>query len=351
MFAWAAAGAMAAATLLVAWVYQLPIRDPDGVVVPTYVRLPLILLLAIAIDVLPRTVGRSWRSWRTPAAVGRAAVAVTRERWAPPQLLFAISGLGAWYLSYAAFRNLKSYVPFVNDKLWDRQLADIDHLLFFGNDPATVLHDVLGTGWAAHFLSFVYVAWIVLVPVTLAIALVWTRQTGAGSWFVTAIAVDWVLGVATYFMVPTVGPIYSAPQHFNDLPHTYVTTLEQGMMADRVEVLADPFATNAVQTIAAFASLHVGIMVSVCLIARLVGLARWIQVTGWVFLGLTEVATVYLGWHFFVDTVGGAVIGAAAVWIAAYGTGNHIAGRPRLVLRESADVPNDQANTDRKLTA
>jgi len=348
MFAGAAAGALAVATLLVAWIYQLPIRDPDGVAVPTYVRLPLILLAAILIDVVPRAVGRSWR---TPAAIPRTTVVVTRERWKPPQLIFSFSGLGAWYLSYAAFRNLKSYVPFVNDHLWDRRLADIDRLLWFGNDPATVLHDVLGTGWMASFMSFVYVAWIVLVPVSLAIALVWTRQTGAGSWFVTAIAVDWVLGVATYFLVPTVGPVYSSPQLFDDLPHTYVTTLEQGMMADRVQVLADPFATNAVQTIAAFASLHVGIMVTVCLIVRMVGLARWIQVTSWVFLGLTELSTIYLGWHFFVDTIGGAVIGAAAVWIAAYGTGNHVAGRPQLVMRDAADVPADQPSADRKLSA
>ena len=51
-----------------------------------------------------------------------------------------------------------------------------------------------GPGWAAHFFSFIYVAWIALVPVSLAIALVWSRKARAGSWYVTAIAVDWALG-------------------------------------------------------------------------------------------------------------------------------------------------------------
>jgi membrane-associated phospholipid phosphatase len=51
---------------------------------------------------------------------------------------------------------------------------------------------------------------------------------------------------------------------------------------------------------------------------------------------LTVLATVYLGWHYFVDTLGGAALGAAGVWIAALGTGNHVRGRPRLVRAEAA---------------
>ena len=130
-----------------------------------------------------------------------------------------------------------------------------------------------------------YVAWIVLVPVTLVVALVWSRDRTGGAWFVTAVAVDWVLGVATYFAVPTLGPVYAQPQDFAALPHTYVSTLQEAMIQDRHTVLYDPFATHAVQTIAAFASLHVGIMVTVCLMAELLGMQRWVRVTMWVFLG------------------------------------------------------------------
>ena len=86
-------------------------------------------------------------------------------------------------------------------------------------------------------------------------------------------------------------------------------------------MLFDPFGTHAVQTIAAFASLHVGIMVTVCLMAELLHMRRWIRLSMWVFLALTEIATIYLGWHYFADTLGGIVLGAAGVWIAALGTG------------------------------
>jgi PAP2 superfamily len=330
--------ALAVATVVVAVSYHLPVRDPDGVAVPTYVRLPIILLLAFLTDVLPRA---GWRS-RSLRRVPRTLASVTRERWRWEHVRFALVGLGAWYLTYAAFRNLKSYVPFVNRDLWDGSLERFDRIVWLGHDPATVLHHLFGVGWAAQFFSTVYVTWIVLVPVSLAIALVWSRNRTGSEWYVTAVAVDWVLGVATYFVVPTLGPVYADPQDFAALPHTYVSTLQASMISDRHLVLADPFATHAVQTIAAFASLHVGIMVTVCLMTELLMMKRWIRVTMWLFLGLTVLATVYLGWHYFADTLGGAVLGAAGVWIAALGTGNHDRGRPRLVAVERSTAATEE---------
>ena len=320
---------LGAATVAVAMAYDLPVRDPDGANVKTYVRLPLILLAAVLVDVVPRAVARG-------RSLGRflpALVAVVRERWTAAHIRFALVGLGAWYLTYVAFRNLKSYVPFVNDRLYDDTLARMDRLLFLGRDPADVLHDLLGTTWAAHTLSWVYVLWIALLPASLAVSLVWSRHVRAGEWYVTAVAVDWVLGVATYFAVPTLGPIYADPGSFRDLAPTWVSSLQQAMIDDRIAVLADPFATGAVQTIAAFASLHVGITVTACLCAELIGLPRWVRTALWVFLALTVLSTVYLGWHYFVDAVGGAAIGTAGVVIAAWATGNHVRGVPRRIGR------------------
>jgi hypothetical protein len=332
-FAGACALVMLVAMILVAWTQHLPIRDPDGVVVPTYVRLPIILLIAWLVDVLPRAAVRARGVRRLPAMFAEVA----RERWTRAHVMFALSGLGTWYVCYATFRNLKSYVPFVNTSLYDDALSRFDHAVWLGHDPAVVLHSAFGTTVAAELFSFVYVAWIVLIPVCLAIALMWTRHPAAGSWFVTAIAVDWLLGVAAYYAVPTLGPIYSRPSHFAMLRHTYTTTLEDGLLHDRQTVLAGPHATHAVQTIAAFPSLHVGMMVTVCLMIVLIGMPRWARMTGWVFLALTVLATLYLGWHFFADAIGGAVLGAAAVWVAALGTGNHVHGVPRLVDRGGYD--------------
>jgi hypothetical protein len=322
--------ALAAVAVAVATAYDLPLRDPDGVNVPTYIRLPLILLATFLTDVVPPAVVRA----ETPRAFPGALRGVVRERWPLSHVRFAVIGLGAWYLTYVAFRNLKSYVPFVNRNLYDDTLARIDRVLMLGHDPATLLHDLFGTGAAAHFFSFVYIAWIVLVPASLVVALVWSRNVRAGEWFVTAVAVDWVLGVATYFAVPTLGPVYADPKLFADLPQTWVSSLQSTMIQERYDVLLDPFATHAVQTIAAFASLHVGITVTTCLMAELLDMPRWLRSALWVFLGLTVLCTVYLGWHYLSDALGGAVIGAAGVLIASWGTGNHQRGIPRRILRE-----------------
>ena len=57
-----------------------------------------------------------------------------------------------------------------------------------------------------------------------------SRDVQASTWYVTAIGVDWVLGVATYYAVPTLGPVYARPEVFAGLDHTDVTGLQATMM-------------------------------------------------------------------------------------------------------------------------
>ncbi len=123
-------------------------------------------------------------------------------------------------------------------------------------------------------------------------------------------------------------------------------------MDDRQAVLVDPWAADSVQTIAAFPSLHVAISMTACLMAHLLGLPRFVRVAAWVFLGLTVISTVYFGWHFFVDSIGGVAVGTAAVVISAYGTGNHVRGWPRLHADEAAgedttDLTDSHASDER----
>jgi hypothetical protein len=335
--AWVAGLGLAALTVLFSTLEDIPIQDPDSLI-PGYIRFPAIVLGAIAIDVVPRILaaaGRPGSGWA--GRLRTSARTVMRERWPLSHWRFALNGVIAWYLCYAAFRNVKSMAPFVHDKIYDAPLADVDRFLFAGHDPAATLHAWFGTGLAAHFFSAVYIVWIALVPVSIAIALVWTRHARAGEWYVTAVAVDWALGAVLYVVLPTVGPVYSDPGAFATLPDTYVSDLQRSMWSDRLATLADP-AHAGLQTIAAFASLHVGIMVTICLIVQLVGLHRWVRIASWVFLGLTALATVYLGWHFVVDVVAGAALGAFAVWIAGLATGNRIGWRARLVVDRDEQV-------------
>jgi PAP2 superfamily len=345
MFGAACALALAVATWVISSIEDLPIRDPDGVVVPAYLQIPAILGFAWLVDVVPRTL---WRRRDDPAGLADHFRQVVRERWGRRHTLFALSGLATWYVSYAAFRNLKSYVPFVNGKIWDDTLARMDHALWLGHDPANVLHSIFGTTWMAEVFSAVYVTWIVLVPASIAIALIFTRHPAAGSLYVTAVSLCWGLGALGYFALPTLGPAYTRAGDFTDLRRTYTTQLIEDLWTDRVKVVptpgidgvnlgGDPHATHAVQTIAAFPSLHVGIMMTICLFLTLIAAARWMRVVAWAYLALTILATIYFGWHFSIDAIGGMVLGALAIWVAAIGTGNHVGWVPRLVDRGTYD--------------
>lgn len=318
------AAVMALAAALVAWEHHLPLRDPDGANMPTWFRLPVIVASAVALDVIARWV----LLLRRDGWAGRATVReVLRERWDRDQVRFTVSGLVTWYVAYVAFRNLKSYVPFVTDRIADPQLARLDRLIWLGHDPAVLLHDVLGTGFANWVMAAVYLIWIGLVPATLAIALVWTRRSTAGAWYVTAVSINWALGVILYYALPSLGPTYSSPQWFAALARTPNTEVRDLLLSDRVAVLAGPWDTHSVQTIAAFASLHVAVMVTICLVAEMMRLPLVVRVAAWGFLVMTIVATIYLGWHFFVDVVGGVGVGVAAVTIAARVTGNPLRRR------------------------
>ena len=308
---------MCVATVLVAQSQNLPIRDPDDALGPSWIRLPLILLAAVLIDVVPRFVLRERQGTGAFAAIRQ----VLAERWPHDQIRFTLIGLASWYVTYSAFRNLKSAVPFVNDTIWDSQMADLDHVIWLGNDPAAALHNLLGVGWAAAFLSGVYLLWIGLIPASLAWALTWTRNHAVAAWYVTALAFDWVLGVAAYYAFPTLGPIYSRPVDFMSLPESS-KALQSTMMTDRFQVLGGPRASDTLQTIAAFPSLHVGMMVTICLLVHWNTRRLLPRLLGWTMLALTVLATLYLGWHFFIDVLGGAAVGALAAWLGGVTTGS-----------------------------
>lgn len=323
---------IAAAT--VAWSYGLPLRDPDSSTGPNYFRLPAMILLALLIDVIPRIAIRAagWRDARRTAGI------VARERWTPANLRFTFIGLAGWYATYASIRNLKGFVPFVNGHLYDNSLDRLDRTLFLGHRPAVLLHDLLGTGIAARLLSFFYLGWIFALPLSLAIVLVWVRRARIGTWWITAVSIDWILGVIVNFALPTLGPIYQRPSEFAALAHTKTAALQQSMMDDRLQVLAHPVQAHPVQNIAAFASLHVAIAMSACVVAHRAGLRRWIVWALRGFLVITMIDTVYFGWHYASDVVAGLLLGMAGAWLAEHfaATDHHSDGESEMDSQLSA---------------
>ncbi|MCQ1957890.1 phosphatase PAP2 family protein [Arthrobacter sp. zg-Y826] len=300
---------------------DLPIRDPDGFLGPSYIRLPLIVLLMIAADVVPRVLARR----RELGGAGAATSHVLRTRWSGPRLAVAVAGLITFYLAYMSYRNLKSFLPFLQEHLTDPMLEDSDKWLAGGNYPGDVLHNLLGTGFSADLLSGVYMLFMVFVPVSLAAALVWSNNLQRGAWYATALSFNWILGTVSYYALPSMGPVYYDAAPFADLPETAVSGLQDSLYENRIEVLADPFATDNVHGIAAFASLHTSIVFTAALVAHLTRLPKVAQWTMWIYVVLTTLATVYFGWHYVLDVVAGLALGAVSVWLAAKAVGAGLA--------------------------
>jgi len=306
------------AALLATQAAGVPLRDPDGVAGNRLVFVVWLVLGLVALDIVLRAVHRA-DGWLPSLAT---ILRVRRERWTLARGVAVGSALVSFYVTYLAYRNLKSVVPLLRPgELFDRQLAELDRGLLGGADPAALLHSLLGTGAAAHGLSAVYMFLFLFIPLTLALALVFSRNLAAGLFYTTAQALNWALGAASYFLLPSLGPIYLEPGTFASLPVSGVTRLQEFLLDQRSAFLSDPTAAGAAQSIGAFSSLHVSIFFTAAVAAHLMGLGRGLKITAWGLLLLTTLSTIYFGWHYLLDDVGGLVIGVMALAMARALTG------------------------------
>lgn len=299
----------------------LPLRDPDGFLGPAWLRMPLIVAVALVVDITPRAVRRALAGGglrRFPSAVRD----VSLTRWPLRRLVPVLVAVASFYVTYVAYRNLKNFLPFVHQQPEDLALAHIDRVLTFGHNPAALLHGLLGTGLSAHVLSTAYTAFLVFVPISVAASLIWSRRLSHGLWYVSALCLNWALGAASYYTIPASGPFYALPWDFATLPRTGAASLQLSLVRARVEVLADPHATSAVSGVAAFASLHVSVIFTAALIVHLTTTHRLFRTVMWVYFALTVTATVYFGWHYLVDDIAGLFIGTVSVGAGAWATGH-----------------------------
>ena len=77
--------------------------------------------------------------------------------------------------------------------------------------------------------------------------------------------------------------------------------------------------SNAVQSVAGFASLHCGITMLVALMVQYTIHIRWLRIAVWVNFGITAVATLYFGWHYIADDVAGILIALVSFYVGGAG--------------------------------
>ncbi len=84
-----------------------------------------------------------------------------------------------------------------------------------------------------------------------------------------------------------------------------MSDLQQSLFYGRGDLRYDPF-FSGVQSVAGFASLHVGITLMMALVAQYTVRHRAIKIGLWVYVVLVTVSTTYFGWHYIADDLAGA---------------------------------------------
>ena len=282
---------------------DIPLRDPRGKLFSA--KLPdtaLVVLILVAVDIVVR--------WLRSRREGHSVWQVARTRWTPYRILMIAAGLVLYFVVYLCYRNLKSWDVFLTPR--DDMLLRWDRWLFFGHSPAVLLHNLLGQDLAARLLTPLYESFSTIVTFALAAALAFTPTVRSAYVFVVSAMWAWILGVASYYLIPSLGPFHSAPEEFAGLTRTSIQSTQDLYVEGRANLLANPELGHSFAQISAFASLHCALTCLIWLMARYYGL----RVLSWVafaFMCATVVATVYLGWHFAVDDIAGIAIAVVAV--------------------------------------
>jgi hypothetical protein len=327
---------MGVLAILVAVIYDKRLIDPEGSFLgPSWLRLPLLLFGALLLDMLPRTL---WYSKLNP----RLMPAIVRERWRThwnrDRLTLVALGIISFYIVYVSYRNLKSFLPFVRGTMYDYELHKLDRTLLFGHDPATALHTLLGEGFMAWPLSYVYLWFLPLVPLAVTAWLVWSRNLSYGYWFVSSQCIAWTLGTASYYALPTLGPGLRYVWLYEDLPDTPTTQLMDALVTGRVSVLWAGV-DDAVQSVAGFASLHCAITLLVALMIQYTVSSPWLRRIFWVNFAVTVVATLYFGWHYIADDIAGVMIAFVAFYVGGIASGQKFDKHSLRTARETPDAP------------
>jgi hypothetical protein len=300
---WVVVVAFLAVTLVRSWMVDIPLRDVDGSI------LRIRLATSLLVFVVAVLVDAAWRTPR-PGWSPRRAFATLRTRWTLRRVGLLWSGLLAYHLVYFSYHNLKSWD--VLNAPRDDLLTQWDRWLFLGHSPAVLLPDLLGRDVATWVLMVWYESFPTIVTISFVALPVLATRMRKGYVFLASMVWVWILGTACYYAIPSLGPFDYEPHIFAGLPETIVTRTQDLYMAQRAHLLADPSAPDAFAQVSAFASLHVGVTGVITGMLLYYGFRRLFAVMC-VYLAGTVVATVFLGWHFFVDDIAGVLIAVAAI--------------------------------------
>ncbi len=242
----------------------------------------------------------------------KAAMSVLEKWWEFPLILVA------YVLLAQAYMWGKVFVPVINPRLWDLQLARLDRLLFAGINPNVLVMTILegAPRWIPPIIDLFYGAF---VPMMLGVtAFFVTDRPAARKGFLTAMAILWSLGLWIYIALPTLGPAFVDQCFGKELTLLFPVAAEmQGILIRQYTQIPQILQGIEIQLsptfgVAAMPSLHVGAQ-ALFFFWLHKKRSAW-RIVFFVIALLTWIASVATGWHWAIDGIIGGLLALFAAW-------------------------------------
>ncbi len=251
----------------------------------------------------------------------RGALGAMRSRYLKAEAVLGVV-LAAVIFSHSAIVHdgWKQLLGVVNPYSWDTRLAVIDRAIH-GADPWRLTHSVFGSPRATLAIDWIYWLWYPFLWAAFS-WMAWTHRRLLRRRVLLTWALMWiVLGTVVAHSMASGGPIFygrlvAGPDPFAEL-------------AQRLEAIGSSYPLHALPlqrgvwanteagggaywiAMSAMPSLHVAAPAVFALAATQV--SRWLGWALWLFVALTFVGSIHLGWHYAVDGEV-AIVGVIACW-------------------------------------
>jgi hypothetical protein len=216
---------------------------------------------------------------------------------------------------------LKSFIYLLNH----RELFKFDRALHFGHSPTIFLVTLLRNPLLLRVLDFYYTGFYFFMFIGVPSFLLAYLDRRGRFRFIAALVLMWIAGNVLYIVLPSWGPAFSDTRLVVDalqyMPRT--VRVQTALYQELSSLVRSPLAPRNVRygSVAAFPSLHVGIITLFALATRKLLPAGFALLI--VAILLMQIGSVVTGYHFMIDGYAGMLLAAGSWFAARWSSGPH----------------------------
>lgn len=212
-------------------------------------------------------------------------------------------------IGYYAYSHLKVLIPLINQANYDDLFFNLDKIVFFGRSPTLEMLKINFRPFT-KLMYLSYASFYAAFPLSFAVAFLAKNKEEVRR-LIFGILTIYFIGMIFYYLLPAWGPLFYTPDLFAHIPNVWHKILWEGHLA--IQNNTATYGPTPFLGVAAFPSLHAAHMIFLFLVAR--RYHRWLFYLYIPWTALLCIATIFMGWHYVVDLIAGALIALVAILI------------------------------------